>query len=300
MDAPFNKSIHLLKSYKEIIKYFLAHRRQLEDDLKKHQTLDQILKQELIETFFQPIINLQTGMTLGYESLNRPQKTEIFDSTEYFYDFIGQSSKVFEMEKLCRTLAIQKFVQQTKNKEEDLLLFINVNPKVLSDPHFAPGKTLDLLNANRIKPQQIVLEVTEKDAVHNYEAFIKVLNYYREQGFRIAVDDAGSGYNSLKTIVLLQPEFVKIDRSIIQGVAEQPFQQEMVHLLLDYANRVQTKVVAEGIEVNEDYMYLKKLGIHYAQGYYISKPGPLIENVVFQPFALESLSRNTLLRPVCP
>lgn len=261
-----------ISSVKHTLKFFVDYHERLADESEMHHHLHQIINKELFATFYQPIISLKEEVIIGYEALNRPLLIEAFRSTEQFYDFVGRSAKLFEIEKLCRNLAVTRFDQQRIGKRSKELLFINVNPHVLSDPSFSSGKTLEILKHMEIKPEQIVLEVTEKGAVHDYSAFVKTLSYYRSQGFRIAVDDAGTGYNSLKTLVFLQPEFIKMDRSIIHGVAEHRYQQEMVHLLLDYSNRVNTKVIAEGIEEKEDYLYLKNLGLHFAQGYYISKP----------------------------
>lgn len=282
MSAKSYKLGRLLSSARYTLKFFVDYHERLANESEKHHSLQKIISNKLIETYYQPILSLNEEKTLGYEALNRPLKTDTFISTEQFYDFVGHSSRLNEIESLCRNLAVDRFDNQLKDNQPDQLLFININPKVLADANFVSGKTLELLKKRQLKPSQIVLEVTEKDAVHDYQAFINVLHYYRNQGFRIAVDDAGTGYNSLKTLVFLQPEFIKIDRSIIHGVAKHRFQQEMVQLLLDYANRVKTEVIAEGIEEQEDYLYLKQLGVHYGQGYLINKPHQSINQSLFQ------------------
>lgn len=279
------KSYHLgslFSSVKHTLKFIVDYHERFAAESVKHHNLQKVINEKLMATYFQPIISLEDEGILGYEALNRPLFNEAFSSTEQFYDFVGQSSKLFEMEKLCRHLAVHRFDNQLTDQDySKLLLFINVNPHVLSDPSFSSGKTLEILNHLRLQPHQIVLEVTEKGAVHDYPEFLKALTYYRNQGFRIAVDDAGTGYNSLKTLVYTQPEFIKMDRSIIHGISIHRYQQEMVDLLLDYANRVKTKVIAEGIETREDYDYLRQLGLHFGQGYFIGKPSQMVEKTPF-------------------
>jgi EAL domain-containing protein (putative c-di-GMP-specific phosphodiesterase class I) len=269
---------YFFNTFKRSIEYFFDYNKQLKDNSKKQYTLEQIINHRLVDTYFQPIISLNDESLLGYEALNRPLLMEPFLSTENFYDYVGHSKTLFEMEKVCRNLAIQRFNNLNKNDTLDQLLFINVNPLVLSAPTFASGKTLEFLEASQIHPNQIVLEITEKGAVDDFEQFVKALNYYKKQGFKIAVDDTGAGYNSLKTLVYVQPDYIKLDRSLIQGLSKNPAQQAIVDLLLDYSERSKTKLIAEGIEAKEDYVYLKKLGLHFGQGYFISKPSRQLIN----------------------
>ena len=128
-----------------------------------------------------------------------------------------------------------------------------------------------------ISPEHVVLELTERSAVLDFETFERVLSHYRAQGYRIAVDDVGSGYNSLKTLVYLKPEFIKLDRSLIDNIHTNAQQQVLLSVLLDYAQKSCTKVSAEGIETPADYYYLKEAGVHYAQGYAIAKPAEKIQ-----------------------
>ncbi|MNS72058.1 putative membrane protein YjcC [compost metagenome] len=123
-----------------------------------------------------------------------------------------------------------------------------------------------------MSPGQIVFELTEKQAVTDYESYEGVLASYRAQGFRIAIDDAGSGYNSLKTLVYLKPEYVKLDRSLIQDIHLNPVQQQIVMILVEYANKSGTHVIAEGIERVEELAYLRERGVHMGQGYALGRP----------------------------
>lgn len=152
------------------------------------------------------------------------------------------------------------------------LLFVNVNPEVLNDPDHKGGETLALLKELDISPSAIVFELTERGAVGDYIGFERVLSYYREQGFRIAVDDAGSGYNSLKTLVYLKPEFIKLDQSLIRGIAANREQQLLLGLIVDYARASGTRMIAEGIETRSELDYLRNSGVPLGQGYFLGVP----------------------------
>ncbi|WP_404427242.1 EAL domain-containing protein [Ureibacillus chungkukjangi] len=259
---------------------YLYNKRQ-EDILyyKRYNELKKIMQNESLETFFQPIVNLQTGQTFGFEALNRPGQPEFFSSVDHFYEFVGQTDMVFEFEKFCRNLSLKRYIAGLNEKlqDEDFNLFINIHPHVLLDKHYHSGDTLQLLIDIGIRPDQVVFELTERSAVTDFQEFERVLSNYRSQGYRIAIDDVGSGYNSLKTLIFLKPEFIKLDRSLIQNIDESKPSQQLVSLIYDYAVQSDTKIIAEGIERKEEIMYLQKLGIHYAQGYALGRPGRTIE-----------------------
>ncbi|WP_138415953.1 EAL domain-containing protein [Aquibacillus sediminis] len=243
-------------------------------DFQKFVELKRIMKTRSLTTYYQPILHLKTDKIIGYEALNRPPKTKHFPSTESFYDFIGQTNQVFQFELLARNLAIQKFHHEVDNhpQQKDHLLFINIHPQVLVDSNYKSGETLELLHQHNISPKQVVFELTEKTAVTDYTMFERVLSNYRRQGFRIAIDDAGSGFNSLKTLVHLKPEFIKFDRTLIHNIHCSESQQQLIRLLVDFANESNTQVLAEGIEKEKDLEFLKENGVHLGQGYGLAIP----------------------------
>lgn len=128
---------------------------------------------------------------------------------------------------------------------------------MLNDSRHKSGETLTLLKELGLAPERVVFELTERQAVQDYIGFEKVLSHYREQGFRIAVDDAGSGYNSLKTLVYLKPEFIKLDKSLIRGIHSSREQQELLELVREYAERSSTRVIAEGIETAHELLFCR-------------------------------------------
>lgn len=249
-------------------------------EFKKNEEFKGLMQAEKIKTFFQPIVSLAKEKTVGFEILNRPQSTSLFPTTEKFYDYVGQSDNVFMVEGFLRNLSLERYAEQLDHTQghKKRLIFLNIQPQVLADPAYRSGKTLEILSKYNLSPNQIVLELTEKEAVIDYNQFEKIIENYRQQGFRIAVDDAGTGYNSLKTLVYLKPEFIKIDKSLIRNISNQPEQQHLVELLLEFALQSKTEVIAEGIETLSELRYLQNLGIQMGQGYALGKPTPILSS----------------------
>ena len=256
------------------LKHLYQHHQENTLYVRRLQALEQIIQNKSLETYFQPIVELQTMETVGFEALNRPEASELFGNVDCFYDFVGQTNKVFLFDCFCRNLSLQRFKGRLRGEmlRKDFVLFLNIHPNVLLDKSYHSGETLQLLRELDIKPQQVVFELTERSAVTDFVEFERVLFHYRSQGYRIAVDDVGSGYNSLKTLIYLKPEFIKLDRSMIQFIDKHSEQQQLVTLLMKYAEQVGTKIIAEGIERIEELHYLQQIGIHYAQGYVLGKP----------------------------
>lgn len=246
---------------------------------RRFSELKKIMNHCSLDTYFQPIVHFESGETFGFEALNRPEASKLFPSTDIFYDFVGQTNIVFLFECFCRNLSLQRFIDRLRKEscKKNFVLFLNIHPHVLLDKNYHSGETLQLLKEIGIKPQQVVFELTEKSAVTDFQEFERVLSHYRSQGYRIAIDDVGSGYNSLKTLIYLKPEFIKLDRSLIQHIDQHLPQQQLVSLIIDYAQQSGTKVIAEGIERLEEIAYLKANGCHYGQGYAIGRPNKEIK-----------------------
>nr|WP_304219870.1 EAL domain-containing protein [Fredinandcohnia onubensis] len=263
--------------------HFLAflHKKKgtLYQEYKRDEELKKLMDKSKVKTVFQPILSLGEGTTIGFEILNRPERTVHFPTTETFYDYVGESSYVFMVEQFLRNLSIERFAEQVKNQNSYTtpIVFLNIQTQVLADPCWRSGITKELLEKHNLSPSQIVLELTEKQSVINYNQFKELIEHYRKQGFRIAVDDAGTGYNSLQTLVYLKPEFIKLDKSLIRNIHCYRENQHLVKLLVKYAMQVETKIIAEGIETEDELKYLQGIGVHMGQGYALGKPMPELQ-----------------------
>ncbi|MDO7907487.1 EAL domain-containing protein [Paenibacillus sp. JX-17] len=264
-------------SYRHAFHFFSYLYHNIQDSIYSYRQfsgLQKIIRNRMLATYFQPIINLQDESCLGYEALNRPPSSMLFPSTESFYDFIGHTDQVFEFERFCREVSIERYhtTVMLEKKTKDTVIFLNVHPRVLLDSSYRSGETICLLQRYGLCPEQVVFELTEKQAVHDYVEFERILSHYRSQGFRIAIDDAGSGYNSLKAIVSLKPDFIKLDRSLIRHIDTQPDQQQLIKILKQYTAGSNTSIIAEGIERLEEIGFLRNEGIEYGQGYALGRP----------------------------
>ncbi len=246
---------------------------------RRYKELVKIIKNESLNTFFQPIVDIQNGDTYAFEALNRPMQSAHFNNTEDFYEFVGQTNIVFQFEQFCRNLSLKRFTERlgSQKNNQNFILFINIHPHVLLDQNYHSGETFKFIKGLGIQPEQVVFELTERSAVTDFNEFERVLSHYRKQGYRIAIDDVGSGYNSLKTLIYLKPEFIKLDRSLIQNIEQNEASQKLVSLIHNFAEQSETKIIAEGIERIEELNYLQSVGIQYAQGYALGRPNQMIK-----------------------
>lgn len=251
-------------------------------DLKKE--LEIIIKEKKITPVYQPIVNLKSGVIMGYEALSRgPADSPLHFPTKLFNIAI-ETNRLLPLEQVCREAALNHMTALKKKQR----LFLNMNAEVIKDPNFRGGLTKVFLIENGLNPAQVTFEITERTAIRDFESFSKSLNHYREQGYSIAVDDAGAGYSSLEAIAALRPNYIKLDRSIIHEVDKDPLKQAMLDAMVKLAAIINSKLIAEGIETAAELAILIRKGVHYGQGYFLARPAfppPAIAQEVFEMIA---------------
>jgi diguanylate cyclase (GGDEF)-like protein len=151
-------------------------------------------------------------------------------------------------------------------------LAINVSPRTLVSPAF--GRLVTALPL-----RSIVLEITEHEAVDDYDALHDVLRPWRERGLRIAVDDAGAGFASMRHVLTLVPDFIKLDISLVRGIDTDPAKRALAGALAAFAQKIGSSVIAEGIETAPELSCLRGLRVQFGQGYHLSLPGPLADEM---------------------
>lgn len=267
------------------------------DIRKEFQTL---LAKKQLRTVFQPIIDLTTGSTLGFEGLTRGPIQSRFQSPLQLFKYAEEYGSLYTLEKIARELA---FENSSTILSKDEKLFINLSPQVIYDPSFTPGHTVSLLKQYKLSPQNIVFEITERSAIEDFSAFTKVLYHYRDQGFQIAVDDAGAGYSSLQAISEIQPDYIKVDRSLISKIHENNVKKHILDAFVTFAKKMDSIIIAEGIELEEELDAVIQMGIDCGQGYYISRPSfpvaELDETLIEKIRRTHTqLNKNRTLKPV--
>lgn len=230
-----------------------------------------ILDTEGITVLAQPIISLKDGSVFGWELLTRGPVNSPYHRPSELFEHAYQADLLSPME----FLVIKKAFQEMSKREIREQVFINVTPVSLLNPFF-----LDLLLDNlrmypQIKATQIVLEITERHIIRDFRHISSMMEEYRIHGFRFAVDDAGAGYSSLQTITELIPDIIKIDKSMIQDIDQITVKQSLLKALVHFAENINCKVIAEGIERKEEAELLTSMNVQMGQGFYFGRPAPL-------------------------
>ena len=233
----------------------------------KNKLLD-IIESKAITTVFQPIFNVQTKSILGYEALTRgPENTELHSPDKLFH-YATQHDLLSELEILCRDKAITCFAElKLKGK-----LFLNISPRVLLNKNHPQGETIRLVQQAGLSCDQIVIELSEKHPIPNSTMLSEALAKYRKFGFDVAIDDLGAGYSGLKLWSQLRPNIVKIDRYFVENCHQDSFKRKFLKAIFDLAQSAKAQVIVEGIETIDEFELLQRLGMVYAQGFYLAKP----------------------------
>lgn len=235
------------------------------DEMKE---LNYIIENEMISTLYQPIVSLFDGSVIGYEALSRGSSDSYLNSPDRLFEAARIHSRSWELELLCRVKALKR----ADNLPEDAFLFINVDPHIFRDEKFKKGLTKEFLSEHNMSAESIIFEITEKTSIEDYKSFKEALSNYVEQGYKIAIDDMGSGYSGLKMLTETKPHFVKIDMDLIRNINQDTFKQALIECFVRLSEVVNMKLIAEGIETEEELITLINLGVYAGQGYFINRP----------------------------
>jgi EAL domain-containing protein (putative c-di-GMP-specific phosphodiesterase class I)/GGDEF domain-containing protein len=220
------------------------------------------LRDRAVYIDFHPIVVTETREVYGYEALARGTMRSL-RSPEVMFEVAADADLLWELGRLCRSRAVEGMRQRLTHGE---LLFLNVDPHDFADPAF------DDLPNEIDEPHRVVIEITERTAIKDYPKFRERLAALRELGFRFAVDDAGSGYAGLGSIANLEPDFIKLDMSLINCIDTNFIKQNLVETMVKFANDQHAMVIAEGVERAEEFDTVKQLGVHLVQGFFLHRP----------------------------
>jgi EAL domain-containing protein (putative c-di-GMP-specific phosphodiesterase class I)/GGDEF domain-containing protein len=214
---------------------------------------------------YHPIIVTNTEEVYGFEALARGVRREL-RSPEVLFEVAEEANLVWELSRLLRQRAVSGIYDDLK---EGQFLFLNIDPHDFDDPTF---RNLDPDELGISDPSKVVLEITERTAIKDYPRFQEYLKAFRARGFRFAVDDAGSGYAGLGSIANLEPDYIKLDISLIANIDTNFLKQNLVETMVSFANTQGTQVIAEGVERREEFETVKQLGVHFTQGFLFHRP----------------------------
>ena len=221
-----------------------------------------MIDQKLLLTAFQPIHNLTTGHLIGVEALSRFVESD-GAGAEYWFAEAAVVGLVSELD----FAAVETALEAALALPPSIYVALNISPSTCLDPRL-PG----LLKRSGLPLKRIVLELTERLEVSEYTPLITALAPLRQCGLRIAVDDAGSGFASMRHILHVRPDIIKLDRSLIAGIDDNHGQRALGAALAEFARQIGATLVAEGIETPEELAAVAGIGMTAGQGYLIGRP----------------------------
>jgi EAL domain-containing protein (putative c-di-GMP-specific phosphodiesterase class I)/CheY-like chemotaxis protein len=243
------------------------------EEEQRHRVLNarllEIIRRGEIKTHYQPIVKLDTGKVHGYEALSRGPLDSPFSNPEIMFAFARESELTWALEQICFKLSCSALEKIDGDKK----LFVNIEANVLGTKSFSPKQLLDLFPKC---PSQVVLEITERKAIEDFNSFRKISDELHSMGFSIALDDVGAGYASLQAIAEIQPDYIKIAGPILHGLDTEPIKRNLVSMLCNLSTSIDASLIAENIESQGEYDCCRELGIPYGQGFFLGRPNPEI------------------------
>ena len=219
-------------------------------------------------TVFQPIFDVLTGTVIAFEALTRLNGQPEKGFPRYLLDAARAGGHLMKFNEMLSVMAVAEF----SAAKLPGLLFVNVSPGAIPMASTSSGIFSEDYPAWRIPADRIVIELTEDEPLLDYKAMQQSLIYFRDRGFKIALDDFGEGFSSMRLWTEIKPSFVKIDRHFIDGVHTDFLKQQFIEAFVRVAARCGVSLIAEGIESSAELAALRRLGIRYGQGYYLGRP----------------------------
>ncbi|MCA1056675.1 EAL domain-containing protein [Rossellomorea aquimaris] len=235
----------------------------------KHRDMIGIIQKGEFVSYLQPIISLQDDRLYGYESLLRSADSSVsFHPGELFH---AASVTGFQsmLDQRARKAAIESRIG---NIEPGVKSFINFLPSTIYNPEFCLKHTFQIVDKYDVNPEDLVFEVVETEKIDDINHLKGVLDVYKREGMKVALDDVGAGFATIEMLSLLQPDYVKIDRSYISGCDGDVEKQSFLKQVCATAQDLGIAVLAEGVERKEELSLCKEIGVKFAQGYLIGKP----------------------------
>ncbi|WP_394145101.1 putative bifunctional diguanylate cyclase/phosphodiesterase [Vibrio atypicus] len=265
------------------------------DLIEINMGLHNAIKNNELVVHFQPKVNLETQNIVGAEALVRWQHPKLgllppFD----FLEVAEKTDLIIEIDKwVFRKVA--NLVTEWKHagiKLENLMISVNFSARMFYKTDLAE-QLQEILDETECKPEQLLLEITERDMMRDFETCSRTIEKLRARGYKIAIDDFGTGYSSLAMLKNLSADCIKLDRSFIQDVNTSKLDYEITSAILKLAQVLNLSVIAEGVETESHVDTLRKIGCRCAQGYYFARPLPVPDWLEYIAKADANLEQET-------
>jgi len=238
------------------------------------------LEDDEFSLFCQPKVNLDSGKLYGGESLIRwNSKKYGFVNTQYFIDILEGSSSLVPVTSWVLNGALRQCIRYQK-AYPGFIVAVNLSPSLLTNRSIVEIVS-NAVSIWAIDPGSLILEVTEGAMMMNPKKSLEILNEFHQLGFGVSIDDFGTGYSSLAYLKNLPADEIKIDKSFVMNMASDKKDESIVKAAVDLAHTLDLKIVAEGVEDERTLDILSQMGCDYAQGYYMAKPMPSEELLVW-------------------
>ncbi len=248
-----------------------AERPRNADQLTWLTELHRVLRERDVQTFFQPIVDLSTGSPIGLEAYSRGPVGSVFRLPRVMFSVGHEAGFAAELDRMCHRTALEALA----GRPAPGLLFLNTSAENLFDPEWTSRETEEALARAGLSPHEVVLEVAESQLVAEPETYRDAFRPLRRMGYRLSIDDVGSGSRSVTLVEKLRPDFLKFDLTLVRGLSEDRLRREVVRSLVRLAERAEARLVAERVETQEERDALVECGAHLAQGYLFGYEGPL-------------------------
>lgn len=246
--------------------FFLCLRRS-----KELETVKQAIERGEFYHYYQPIYNIGYWKVVGYESFLR-SKSGI--NPEAIFMKAKSEEQLYELDSWSIHKAAETYRKAGMLKKDELL-FLNVFPSTIINPSFSSFIN-KIMNENMLESQQVVFEISESESNYHLEKFKNAIQQLKQQGFLIAVDDLGKDGSSLKLVIEIEPDFIKLDQYFSRKLHLSKEKQMIIKFLINYAEQFNTKLILEGIETPSEIAIAKALGVTYGQGFLLGRPEQLV------------------------
>jgi len=238
------------------------------DELQTLERLQDLLVRERIVTAYQAIVRMPDRSAMAYEALSRGAKGSGLETAGALFGAAERHGYMVELDRMCRSRALLS----SSRVPPTARIFVNTLPTTIRDPLFRGKPLIDFLHKANVAPNRIVIEITEKLVIENYNLFQETMAYFTDLGMNFAVDDVGAGYSGLEAIARLKPAFLKIDMALVRDVHVSMVNREMCKAIISLGHGTGAAVIAEGIQTEEEFAALLEMDVDYGQGFLLARP----------------------------
>ncbi len=239
---------------------------------------ERILEEEDISTLYQPVVSFESGNVIGWEAFSVGPKGSFFHTIASLLRFAEETGTLADLESLCRKKAFEGAGKLKTGQK----LFINMHPAAFME-RFTPGETLVLLEKAGIRPSDVVLEISEPLTSKEPARLLSHLEKFSSRGFNLCLDELGNQLSNLGFMTRLKADYMKVDISLIGGIDSNPYNRQTVETLVAMANRMDSRLIAVGVETETEYHFLSSMAIYAGQGHYLAAPSSVLSEEVFVP-----------------